>query len=103
MIIIIIPWFFTQMTNCQVSLRRLMNYYVKSRLEGVNELVDASDSVNGNENASSSNKAVVKFDNASFKWDEDSDKVILHDIGFKVPKGQLIAIVGPVASGKLAY
>ena len=46
-----------------------MNYYVKSRLEGVNELVDASDSVNGNENASSSNKAVVKFDNASFKWD----------------------------------
>ena len=99
-IIIIIPWFFTQMTNCQVSLRRLMNYYVKSRLEGVNELVDASDSVNGNENASSSNKAVVKFDNASFKWDEDSDKVILHDIDLKVPKGQLIAIVGPVASGK---
>ena len=41
----------------------------------------------------------IEFDNASLAWD-DSDRHILRNLSFKVPKGSLTAIVGVVGSGK---
>lgn len=38
--------------------------------------------------------------NASFSWDEKTNKIILHDINLKIEPGQLVAIIGNVGSGK---
>jgi len=42
----------------------------------------------------------VKMNNASFTWQNDSQKPTLADINLNVYKGELIAVVGKIASGK---
>ena len=41
--------------------------------------------------------AAVTVDNGTFAWSND---VVLRNIKLKVPKGSLIAVIGPVGSGK---
>ena len=41
----------------------------------------------------------IEIENASMVWD-DSDRQILKNLSFQVPKGSLTAIVGVVGSGK---
>ena len=40
------------------------------------------------------------MDNGTFAW---SDDVVLRNIKLKVPKGSLIAVIGPVGSGKSSF
>jgi len=40
----------------------------------------------------------VVIENGNFSWEEDNET--LKDINFQVKDGQLVAIVGPVGSGK---
>jgi ABC-type bacteriocin/lantibiotic exporter with double-glycine peptidase domain len=39
--------------------------------------------------------------NAEYRWNEEDEKPILHDINLNVKPGELIAIVGAVGSGKV--
>lgn len=41
----------------------------------------------------------IKIDSISFKYD-NSDKDILHDVGFEIPKGKTIAFIGESGAGK---
>ncbi|XP_053165769.1 ATP-binding cassette sub-family C member 2 isoform X2 [Hemicordylus capensis] len=41
----------------------------------------------------------LQFSDASFAWERDSDATI-RDINLKIPHGHLVAVVGPVGSGK---
>ena len=42
----------------------------------------------------------INFSNVSFAYPSHEDKKILHDLNFKIKKGQTLAIVGPTGSGK---
>jgi subfamily B ATP-binding cassette protein HlyB/CyaB len=44
-------------------------------------------------------KGEITFDHVSFRYRPDSP-VVLHDIGFHIPAGQMLGVVGPSGSGK---
>eukprot|EP00943_MAST-04B_sp_MAST-4B-sp1_P001402 g1402.t1 len=94
-VIIIIPWFFTQLTSTQVSLRRVMNFIALKNVEGAKK-----DLVKPGEDEGKSTGLSILFKNASYRWDESSDKPVLKGLNLSIEKGELVAVVGAVASGK---
>lgn len=80
-----IPQLMTHVLNATVSLKKVMSFLDSEEL--INE------------------KRTDKSDNAihihgSFFWDE---KPALHDVNFSVKKGEFVALVGRVGSGKTAF
>ncbi len=45
-------------------------------------------------------KDTIEYRNVFFKYNEESDEYILNDIDLTIPKGKMIAIVGPSGAGK---
>lgn len=41
----------------------------------------------------------IEFRNVSFRY-PDTDRIVLHDLSFRVPAGKTVALVGPTGSGK---
>ncbi|GBN46101.1 Multidrug resistance-associated protein 1, partial [Araneus ventricosus] len=70
-----------------ISLKRLRNYFC---CENKDEKVVGNDPEKGE---------TITVKKASFSWTSDSD-CVLKDIDLHVPVGKLIAIIGPVGSGK---
>jgi len=50
-------------------------------------------------NGSSSDNTLISTNKASF-WAGDEDTVLLHDISISIAKSSLVAVLGPVGSGK---
>lgn len=42
----------------------------------------------------------VEFRNVSFAYPDEPEKVVIHDVSFRVPKGSSVAIMGKTGSGK---
>jgi ATP-binding cassette, subfamily C (CFTR/MRP), member 1 len=104
-VIIIIPWFFTQLTNTQVSLRRVLNFMALDNVEGPRKDLDSvTEAHRGKESASSDKvskeELAILYKNASYRWEKSSEQPVLKELNLSIKKGELVAIVGAVASGK---
>ena len=42
----------------------------------------------------------IEFRNVSFAYPDEPEKVVIHDVSFRVPKGSSVAIMGKTGSGK---
>ncbi|KAL3981708.1 multi drug resistance-associated protein (MRP) [Acanthocheilonema viteae] len=82
----IFPLIFSQGTQCSVSNTRLKSFLSddEMRLPVIDRF--------------SSNDYALWIQNGNFSW--DSNKTTLNDINLKIKKGELVAIVGKVGSGK---
>jgi len=82
-----LPTLITNLSVFLVSVRRL-NKFLES------DEVDPSSikQINDGEN-------VLQIKNGVFKWEQDGD-IVLDRIDLRIPRGKLVAVVGPVGSGK---
>ena len=76
-----------------VSIRRIQDFLLL-------EEVDWSNKSNGVEKTLVNGHGSLKLTQVTGKWSEKSEKNTLDGISFEANHGQLIAIVGPVGSGK---
>ncbi len=88
-------------------IRNLANYYNKlitniASAERVYEIMDMTPLVKDGEKASdiSEIEGTVEFCHVDFAYPDEPDVDILHDVSFKVDKGETIALVGPTGAGK---
>uniref|UniRef100_A0A8R1XX01 ABC-type glutathione-S-conjugate transporter n=2 Tax=Onchocerca volvulus TaxID=6282 RepID=A0A8R1XX01_ONCVO len=82
----IFPLIFTQGTQCSVSNARLKSFLSDDEMR-----LSIAD-------RSSSNDYALSIQNGNFSW--DNNKITLADINLTVKKGELVAVVGKVGSGK---
>uniref|UniRef100_A0A158Q7H0 Multidrug resistance-associated protein 1 n=1 Tax=Elaeophora elaphi TaxID=1147741 RepID=A0A158Q7H0_9BILA len=82
----IFPLIFSQGTQCLVSNARLKSFLSDDEMRL--SVIDRS----------SSNEYSLSIENGNFSW--DNGKAILSGINLKIKKGELVAIVGKVGSGK---
>ncbi len=88
-------------------IRNLANYYNKlvtnmSAAERIFEIMDMEASVKDAENAEEMPpiSGSVVFENVSFAYPDEPDKLILTDVNFSIRPGETIALVGPTGAGK---
>ncbi len=88
-------------------IRNLANYYNKlitniASAERVYEIMDMTPLVKDGDTASDigSIEGTVEFEHVDFAYPDEPDVDILHDVNFKVKKGETIALVGPTGAGK---
>ncbi|KAG8182126.1 hypothetical protein JTE90_002620 [Oedothorax gibbosus] len=83
-----LPDSISELIQCNVSLGRLRKFFTAENKD---------ESMIGN----NPNKGeVLTVKDASFSWSTDNDERTLKNINLNVPKGKLVAIIGPVGSGK---
>ncbi|XP_030831926.1 multidrug resistance-associated protein 4 isoform X1 [Strongylocentrotus purpuratus] len=78
-------------SECTVSLNRIEKYLLleeKERVEG------------GNDTQGMERDDGIVADNLTCSWEEEEDTSQLKDITFRVKKGKLLAVIGPVGAGK---
>lgn len=83
----------TYVFKCNVSIRRINRYLAGDELE--------TDSVKRVQK--SKNSLAVQISDGTFTWgdEEDTEQAdILKDINLRIPRGQLVAVVGSVGAGK---
>jgi len=97
---------FTMSTSCYSSLYRLSRFYdqMEEGKEGVRRLMElfATESdliIKADAIVPDSIKGEIEFKDVSFNY-SSSEKSALKKINFKIPAGQIIALVGPSGSGK---
>jgi ATP-binding cassette subfamily B protein len=81
---------FMMLPRAQVSARR------------INEVLDTKNSVEdgkGTDKPLKDKEGEIQFVNVGFKY-PDAEEYVLHDINFKVKKGQTVAFIGSTGSGK---
>ncbi|XP_059145786.1 multidrug resistance-associated protein 1-like isoform X2 [Physella acuta] len=83
----VLPMFVRDFVKANNSVKRLNKYLNAEDIHSENTTRDRSDAV------------AIRVDDADFAW-EKSGMCTLQNINLSVPKGQLVAIVGTVGSGK---
>ena len=83
------PLLLTFATMFVVSMKRIGKYLNSDEFD--ESSICHSNNMNG---------PAVKIENASFSWSRDQANPNLQDINIEVPKGELVAVVGRVGSGK---
>lgn len=83
----VLPMILSQLSNYLVSVKRINKFLESEEIDS-----DAIKQIDDDSN-------VVKIRGGSFKWEQKSG-VVLDKINLSVPRRKLIAVVGPVGSGK---
>jgi len=87
----VLPMVITAIIEASVAVGRLTSYLTAPELQP--DAVLRSDSVSNGEES-------VRIRDASFTWNKDEERNVLHDINFSAHKGELSCIVGRVGAGK---
>eukprot|EP01105_Mastigella_eilhardi_P027514 TRINITY_DN850_c0_g1_i5.p1 TRINITY_DN850_c0_g1~~TRINITY_DN850_c0_g1_i5.p1 ORF type:complete len:1152 (+),score=324.05 TRINITY_DN850_c0_g1_i5:44-3499(+) len=93
-----LPRVLSDIVQCVVALRRVTSFLCSSELDpkNVRELVEPPPTIDP-----AAPPAVVSMEDATFVW-EDTGSPALSNVTFQAKRGQLIAVIGQVASGKSA-
>lgn len=117
-----LPWVINGVIQAWVSIKRVERYLELPNLNWIDyytfnefDLFSASTSA-GSAAGKNSSDTIIEFKNANFSWKsststrsieriDESQGLIeqtpnLHDISFKIQRGQLVGIIGKVGSGK---
>ncbi|KAK3676345.1 ATP-binding cassette glutathione S-conjugate transporter ycf1 [Recurvomyces mirabilis] len=87
----VLPMVITAIIEASVAVGRLTDFFVSDELQP--DAVLRSEAVGAGEEA-------VRIRDATFTWNKDDDRNVLHDINFSAHKGELSCVVGRVGSGK---
>ncbi|KAK3117808.1 ATP-binding cassette glutathione S-conjugate transporter ycf1 [Teratosphaeriaceae sp. CCFEE 6253] len=87
----VLPMVITAIIEASVAVKRLTDYFVSSELQP--DAVLRSESVGPGEES-------VRIRDATFTWNQDEGRNVLHDISLSAHKGELQCIVGRVGAGK---
>ena len=88
-------------------IRNLANFYNKlttniSAAERIFDIIDTESEITDQAGALDlpDLKGEVVFENVSFAYSDEPDRLILNDVNFSVKQGETIALVGPTGAGK---
>ena len=87
----VLPMVITAIIEASVAVGRLTAYLTAPELQP--DAVLRSDAVNAGEES-------IRIRDATFTWNKDEERNVLHDINFTAHKGELSCIVGRVGAGK---
>ena len=87
----VLPMVITAIIEASVAVGRLTDYFTAPELQS--DAVLRSESVGHGEES-------VRIRDATFTWNKDEDRNVLHDISFSAHRGELSCVVGRVGSGK---
>jgi ABC-type multidrug transport system fused ATPase/permease subunit len=87
----VLPMVITAIIEASVAVGRLTDYFTAPELQ--------PDAVLRSENVSHGAES-VRIRDATFTWNKDDDRNVLHDINFTARRGELSCIVGIVGMGK---
>lgn len=87
----VLPMVITAIIEASVAVSRLTDFLIAPELQP--DAVLRSDAVGTGEES-------VRIREATFTWNKDDDRNVLHDISFSAHKGELSCIVGRVGAGK---
>ena len=87
----VLPMVITAVVEAMVAAQRLTDYFAAPELQP--DAVLRSDAVGHGEES-------VRIRDATFTWNKDDDRNVLHDINFTARRGELTCIVGRVGTGK---
>ncbi|PPJ52512.1 hypothetical protein CBER1_10357 [Cercospora berteroae] len=87
----VLPMVITAIVEASVAINRLSDYFTAPELQ--------TDAVIREENARAGEES-VRIRDATFTWNKDEERNVLHDINFAAHKGELTCMVGRVGAGK---
>ncbi|KAI5365489.1 putative AAA+ ATPase domain, ABC transporter type 1, transmembrane domain-containing protein [Septoria linicola] len=87
----VLPMVITAIVEASVAVNRLSDYFTAPELQ--------ADAVIRGETARAGEES-VRIRDATFTWNKDEERNVLHDINFSAHKGELTCIVGRVGAGK---
>jgi len=90
----VLPMVITAIIEASVAVNRLTDYLTAPELQ--EDAVLRSDPVGPGEES-------IRIRDATFTWNKDEDRNVLHDIDFTAHKGELSCIVGRVGAGKSSF
>lgn len=90
----VLPMVITAIIEASVAVGRLTDYLTAPELQP--DAVLRSDAVGHGEES-------VRIRDATFTWNKDEDRNVLHDISFTAHKGELSCVVGRVGAGKSSF
>ena len=90
----VLPMVITAIIEASVAVNRLTDYLIAPELQA--DAVLRSDPVGPGEES-------IRIRDATFTWNKDEDRNVLHDIDFTAHKGELSCIVGRVGMGKSSF
>lgn len=89
----VLPMVITSIIEASVAVGRLTSYFTADELqEDAVRFIDQPPSQIGEES--------VRVRGATFTWDKNQDRNVLHNVDFTANKGELTAVVGRVGAGK---
>ena len=91
----VLPMVITSVIEATVAVDRLTSYFIADELQ--------SDAVRVEQAVTELGDETVRIRDATFTWDKNQDKNVLHDVNFAASKGELSCIVGRVGAGKSSF
>lgn len=91
----VLPMVITSVIEATVAVGRLTSYFTADELQ--------EDAVRFEDAPTGPGEETVRIRDATFTWDKNQDKNVLHNINFAASKGELSCIVGRVGAGKSSF
>ena len=91
----VLPMVITSIIEATVAVSRLTSYFTADELQDDAVRFEEATTQNGDE--------TVRIRDATFTWDKNQDRNVLHNINFAACKGELSCIVGRVGAGKSSF
>ncbi|KAG5866797.1 hypothetical protein JTB14_031470 [Gonioctena quinquepunctata] len=83
----------TEIAELMISIKRLQNFLF-------NEEFEYDKQQNKQDSSPADGKDVIAMKDVTAKWIRSNSDTVLNNINLKVPRGKLIAVIGPVGCGK---